>query len=275
MYQKKIAYIDYIENGTRIKNAGHIKTFLRDREYMIDMQIKGLYPTDSMLAELHLKGARKAVGRLCINQGSCYYNARFEPWNVDGEGTKAEDIRGIVIPLSEHRSLQAEWQAEPECKAAETVKTPEKPPLEEKKTAEKPAAKAPKTEKRAEEKKLYTDKWEQLLHSYQTMNPFGKDNGKYINITPQDFVILREEYQELVHNSFLLHGFYNYGHIILGKRAEQDKEYYLGVPGTYHEREKMVAVMFGFEGFEVSGSKTGEKDIAPGSFGYYLRRVEL
>ena len=45
--------------------------------------------------------------------------------------------------------------------------------------------------------------------------------------------------------------------------------YYLGVPGTYFEREKMVAIMFGFEGFECDGA------VEIGKFGYYMRRVEL
>ena len=75
------------------------------------------------------------------------------------------------------------------------------------------------------------------------------------------------KYQHLVNNSFLLHGFYNYRHVILGKEGEA---YYLGVPGVFYEREKMVALMFGFEAFECESgeSKAGE-------FGYYLRKVEL
>ena len=70
--------------------------------------------------------------------------------------------------------------------------------------------------------------------------------------------------------------------------------YYLGVPGAYYEREKMVAVMFGFEGFQISDQKrnssvTGlthtestdaqKEDAAQrtpaGAFGYYMRRVEI
>ena len=40
-------------------------------------------------------------------------------------------------------------------------------------------------------------------------------------------------------------------------------------PGAYFEREKMVAVMFGFEGFECGGA------VENGKFGYYMRRVEV
>ena len=98
----------------------------------------------------------------------------------------------------------------------------------------------------------------------------------------------------MANNSFLLHGFYNYRHIILGrepleeadgdgtaKGAEKEKanqgkkrekygNFYLGVPGVYYEREKMVALMFGFEAFECCGGRA-----EPGKFGYYLRRVKI
>ncbi len=113
---------------------------------------------------------------------------------------------------------------------------------------------------------LKEDKWEQILESFDNIHPYG-DGRAYVKLEPKDFIILSGKYQHLVNNSFLLHGFYNYRHVILGKEGEV---YYLGVPGVFYEREKMVALMFGFEAFECESgeSKAGE-------FGYYLRKVEL
>ncbi len=113
---------------------------------------------------------------------------------------------------------------------------------------------------------LKEDKWEQILDTFDNIHPYG-DERAYVKLEPKDFIILSGKYQHLVNNSFLLHGFYNYRHIILGKEGEV---YYLGVPGVFYEREKMVALMFGFEAFECESgeSKAGE-------FGYYLRKVEL
>lgn len=123
---------------------------------------------------------------------------------------------------------------------------------------------------RPSEQELQPDKWEQLRRTYPVVHPI-REEEEYLKISPRDFVIFTEKYQELVHNSFLLHGYYNYKHLILGKK-EKDGEtiYYLGVPGTFHEREKAVAVMFGFEAFD------GKREPAEnGDFGYYLRRVEI
>ena len=112
---------------------------------------------------------------------------------------------------------------------------------------------------------LKEDKWEQITDMYEQIHPYG-DERVYVKLEPKDFVILQSKYQHLVNNSFLLHGFYNYRYVILGK----EQGYYLGVPGVFYEREKMVAQMFGFEAFECPGGR-----VRAGEFGYYLRKVEL
>lgn len=117
---------------------------------------------------------------------------------------------------------------------------------------------------------LYEDKWEQLQHMYRTVHPFGDDRA-FLSIAPKDFIILEKEFQKMVHNSFLLHGYYNYRHIILGKISQGgDEAFYLGVPGVYYDREKMAAEMFGFEAFE--GKHAPAKQ---GSFGYYMKKVRI
>ena len=51
---------------------------------------------------------------------------------------------------------------------------------------------------------------------------------------------------------------------------QSEQNYYVGVPGSFFEREKQVAIMFGFESFEC------EKEPAQaGDFGYYMMRVKL
>ena len=129
---------------------------------------------------------------------------------------------------------------------------------------------------------ILDDKWAQLCRIYQIVHPY-EDEREYISIQPRDFVIMTSDYQHLANNSFLLHGFYNYRHLILGKeegeevqKADEEGEkkkqtcFYLGVPGVYYEREKMVARMFGFEAFECKGGRA-----ETGKFGYYLRKVKI
>ena len=66
---------------------------------------------------------------------------------------------------------------------------------------------------------------------------------------------------------FLLHGYYNYGHVMIDESGEEPR---LGVPGNYYEREQMVAEMFGFPVFEPA--REGEH-ITNGTFGYFYTRL--
>lgn len=79
---------------------------------------------------------------------------------------------------------------------------------------------------------------------------------------------LEEEmlFRDYVHNSFLLHGYYNYGHVILDETGQEPR---LGVPGNYYEREQLVAQMFGFPDFEAA--QDVEK-VTNGTFGYFYTR---
>lgn len=123
---------------------------------------------------------------------------------------------------------------------------------------------------RGELTRLLDDKWQQLWSIYPHVRPF-RDKREYLSIRPADFVIFSSPSYRLVNNSFLLHGYYNYKHLIL-TRVERKGEvyYYIGVPGSFFEKEKQVAIMFGFESFECA-----EEPAQAGDFGYYMMRTEI
>lgn len=167
-------------------------------------------------------------------------------------------------------------QGEPQAEEPQLRHEPQQaiPPAEEEAQSheEEPASEAPflRAQRKMQAGQISPNKWEQLNRIYPKIQPFG-DVREYLSIAPCDFVILSEHYQEMVQNSFLLHGYYNYGHLILTKIKEGiDDNYYLGVPGVYYEREKQAALLFGFEGFEGDGDA-----VQDGSFGYYMKRVEI
>lgn len=309
-FKKFISYFEYYEYGCRIKNGGHMKVLVHDDKVIMDLHLRGLPCTESRLCEIRSLGSRSAsLGRFPLDRGTGYYNACYYAGDMDGAGLSVFDITGLQIGLDDERYCQTTWDWEQIGKNTgnqeqtrkntgdreQSVKgAEEREPIMERESElfaqelhleeEEPDPSAPISE----------DKWQQLCALYPVCHPFGSKED-YVSITPGDFVVLRKEYQNLVSNSFLLHGFYNYHHIILGKKEDPMGEiYYLGVPGAYYEREKMVAVMFGFEGFQVSDQKrnsgvTGlthtdttiaQKDhtvqrTPTGAFGYYMRRVEI
>lgn len=117
---------------------------------------------------------------------------------------------------------------------------------------------------------LQPNKWEQLRAIYPVITPFG-DGREYLRISPGDFVILKDKSYRLANNSFLLHGYFNYKHLILHKVENKgETKYYVGVPGNFYDKEKEVAILFGFESFECRTEPARE-----GDYGYYMMRVEL
>lgn len=66
----------------------------------------------------------------------------------------------------------------------------------------------------------------------------------------KDLVHLNCRDQGLRSNRFVQHGYYQFGHLLLGKR--QDGSYILGVPGAYEQQERFMANMFGFAWFRES-----------------------
>ncbi len=79
----------------------------------------------------------------------------------------------------------------------------------------------------------------------------------------------------LANNNFLLHGYYNYHHLILLERGEQIM---LGVPGIYHEKEAAAAGAFGFAEFiakdRLDIKLSPEECNEDHPFGYWCRPVK-
>ena len=89
-----------------------------------------------------------------------------------------------------------------------------------------------------------------------------------IRLSHRDLNRVPRDKWELGNNSFLLHGFYQYQHLLLLRRqTEEEVQYLLGVPGIYNEQEQMMASMFGFQEFKVIKGPGAQS----GNFGYWCR----
>ncbi|MDO4294003.1 MAG: DUF6128 domain-containing protein [Eubacteriales bacterium] len=327
-YRRGIAYLDYLEDGAKLGNAGFVRTEENDGHSRLELKVKNT--SERFCGEYPLleEGGRE-LGKISLSRGCGCCCLVWEPCGPNDERIRIP-VRQILIPLPGGQQLRAclpepvnirihlpeaapespapenpvpespaPESPEPEHPAPDTESTvPDADPsaahprivpdpgwetvfppemqidsCERQKNAS-PALPAPKPAPRACPRRpqppCRNDKWEQLCSMYPVIHPFG-DGREYLSISPGDFVVLRQEYHKMTNNSFLLHGYYNYRHLILGRIREKNGwRFYLGVPGNFYEREKTVAEMFGFEAFE------GQKASAsPGDFGYFMKRVEI
>ena len=83
-----------------------------------------------------------------------------------------------------------------------------------------------------------------------------------------------EKQRELYYNSFLLHGYYQYRHVVAG-------DGFIGVPGNFSQREAIAAKMMGFPLFIEAenlqhceiGEETRTEMPQMGAYGYFLCKV--
>lgn len=289
MYYKKIIYLTGFRGMDRTGNTGYAKVEIRDEDATFSLALKNLpISADGTYAVRVLdQGGWKELRKVTIRGGSA-----GESWSTQEvrqvqrieillpQGFRIEGVSRSAEPEEPEKEPQSTVKAQRSAEPEESEKEPQSTTKAQSSTEPEVAEKQPEHTAKPqsitkpqsiiaseEQHEIKEDKWEQLLHTYEVIHPYG-DERAYVRLEPKDFVIMQAKYQHLVNNSFLLHGFYNYRYLILGK--EKEDLFYLGVPGVYYDREKMVALMFGFEAFECEGGKAH-----PGGFGYYLRRVEL
>lgn len=299
-YHKRVVYLSLHQENLQSSGWGFIRLTEKEGEYCFKLQAKipegfqGKYPVYLLI------GKEKAlVSELMVQAGAMQGEFKLKVLKdviyIGGNSYALSKLWGIEILLSESTWIRGIYQEEPFSKAERGVSAAELPEEQEAEGQEpirqepvgqrqEPKGQNPEPEKagdpeqellqKSREAKPLSQggKWEKLKEEYPQVHPFGDDRC-FISLEPGDLVILPASFQKLLNNSFLLHGFYNYRHLILGPDRELSEEgeenFYIGVPGTYFEREKMVAVMFGFEGFE------GKGPVEIGSFGYYMRKVNL
>ena len=124
----------------------------------------------------------------------------------------------------------------------------------------------------------------------------------YKRIAITDIRSLPSRNWHLCSNSFLVHGFFCYHYLVLKTvNAPDGTQIYLGVPGIYASQERMMALLFGFNDFEVDTDHITQADCAPtekaqtdsnhdpslsdaaadtlqpseGTFGYWLCQLEV
>lgn len=116
--------------------------------------------------------------------------------------------------------------------------------------------------------------WQYFRKKYPKIQAFDYEGEcEILTIKPQDIGLLPRETWTFGNNSFLLHGYYNYRHLILVKLDNRQgrQRYLLGVPGHYYSNEKYMAGMFGFSNFVLSKMQPA----GDGRFGYWYTDIRL
>lgn len=180
---------------------------------------------------------------------------------------KSEMVQTKQIVVEEQQIVQTK-QAEV---AAESVTMPENI------KADGVAAKIPAETQHLQQKAhranaTQTDPFEKLFVRADYIDAFDDDYFyDCIEVSPEKLKCLNQSEIDIAGNSFLLHGYYNFRHILFGRVRDNldNTKYFIGVPGMYCNRERYMASMFGFNNFK----KSHRSDYANPYFGYWYQEI--
>ena len=180
---------------------------------------------------------------------------------------KSEMVQTKQIVVEEQQIVQTK-QAEV---AAESVTMPENI------KADGAAAKIPAETQHLQQKAhranaTQTDPFEKLFVRADYIDAFDDDYFyDCIEVSPEKLKCLNQNEIDITGNSFLLHGYYNFRHILFGRVRDNldNTKYFIGVPGMYCNRERYMASMFGFNNFK----KSHRSDYANPYFGYWYQEI--
>lgn len=127
--------------------------------------------------------------------------------------------------------------------------------------------------KRKKAKTSFDKKVDKLLYAKPDYIDAFDDDYLYdcVEVSTEVLKELLSIENDIINNSFLIHGYYNFRHLLFGRVCENENNthYFIGVPGMYCNRERYMASMFGFNNFK----KSHRSDYSNPYFGYWYQEI--
>lgn len=196
-------------------------------------------------------------------------DVRMQIPDIDKEGKMKQK------PESEERQIKKseEWKETKQKSKSEECQMKKPESKSEERQIKKPESEsevAPGDEERSQE--MQNKSWVETKESRKE-SEIPENQVLYIQDLTQ-LLSMGEKQRELYYNSFLLHGYYQYRHVVAG-------DGFIGVPGNFSQREAIAAKMMGFplfiEAENLQHCEIGEESRAEmpqmGAYGYFLCKV--
>jgi len=296
-YQRFVAYVYEYLKGKKEKNCGFVKVEVREGVCSMELKLQcpGLAPDTEcrVYGFVRKKEALEGIflGDCRTEPGTVSCRIRTQAENLGGTGVGLSQLGGMVFVTELGAFFGTEWddrQIHPEDfrekeKEEQENKQEEERDIEEREEAVEEGETGPGNPDDVQEsiqqdnqdagKDVSEMRAEEILEEKEAEEnppfiPFGDGEFEVCKkIKPQDLLGFSRRECALRHNRFLAYGYYNFGHLLLGKRA--DGRYILGVPGRYDQQEQFMAGMFGFPYFKESSSIR----LSQGCGGYWYRLI--
>ena len=278
-YQRFVSYVYKYHGKEKGENCGFVK--VERKQNMVRLfihmylpekmdetyQIYGFVRENGVLNGYLLGSGRVRYGNVDVRMQREQENLTME--EEEQSKLSFDRLSGMIITSSGHENFGTVWDEEELVMEQFREVTPESVSDGGEGENEALAEQMPKEvspQLQAQEEETGID-WDCLYKHCPVVTPVMNDRTtRYLRIMPVDLKYLPMQNWFLGRNSFLLHGYYNYRYLILG-RSEQGVV--LGIPGLYSPMEARVAAMFGFPYFERAVPDRGGEHM----FGYWCRTI--
>lgn len=268
-----VTYLYEYENGRKSKNIGFIRVNIRDEKTELQIVIRNCMRTNEagkVFVLIHTESLLGIeLGEIQIRNGQSEGRMIVSTDSVMDSGCSVNEIVGVGIRLQAGGYFASCWKdefaeeiAQGEFRLEELQKESREDEvlLEEKESMISEEA-VPKMENIMEDASVLAVAEEPEGCKAQMWNN-NQENANEVTFRKIDLSQLHDLPSPnwyLTTNSFLLHGFWNYGYLVLKKEVEADKKKLsLGVPGIFEKPEAVMAILFGFPEFEALPSEMVE-----------------
>ena len=270
-----VTYLYECERGNKTKNVGFIRINVRGAETTMEVYIRNVARTTDAgkLFVLIDKKSQETKGLLgielvdvMITNGQSDAKVAVQTENIKGKDVSLNDIVGVGIRLDSGLYIASCWR---DAQADEIVRGEF---VLEESIAEAEEQIEP-DDTRKETLVAAEESASQSEVAYRQELPLEKSMPTYEKIDLAQIRDLPSPNWYLATNSFLVHGFWNYGYLVLKKEMEEGEEILsLGVPGIFEKPEAVMATLFGFPSFEVIEKNQEAKE---GTFGCWFVNLKV
>lgn len=260
-----ITYLYEYEEGHKTKNTGFIRVDIRNDIVNMEVCVRNCIRMNDKGCVYGLIQLDKlfgiALGEIKIQRGQNDNRISIEKDNIGNSGYSIEDFVGVAICFEDGGYLASCWKDD----SAEEIASGDFLPYQ-------ILGNEAKTDCGVEDMMILKKQdeisvEEENLQEIPIAQEISKEKNieKYITYKKIEIDQIRElpsRNWHLCNNSFLMHGVFNYGYLILKKIVDNEKEIYmLGVPGFFEKAEMVMAVFFGFSEFEPIAKKVVDMEM--------------
>lgn len=241
-----ITYLYAYKNRQKIKNTGYIRVDVRGSILNMQMNIKEmeLKNQKGVLYILIKKEDLKKipVAEIQMEDGVNNCHIVFDCNGQENESFNFEHIVGVSI-CYENETYMASCWCDGEEETVSTALVNECP-------------------RNQMEKTLEASEVQALRRIEEFFDEKEEEKCMYHKVNLNEVHTLPSHCWHFSNNSFLLHGFWNYGYLVFKEVDEKDKKRIaLGVPGVFEKPEMAMATYFGFPNFEALPNLVQEMEI--------------